>query len=79
MATGQFDDAAERALADTLTRMEDSVSDPDLSITDGEQTKSSFVTYSIAGISTLGSAGVVIPFADGHTRQLPVITQGPFK
>jgi 5-methyltetrahydropteroyltriglutamate--homocysteine methyltransferase len=27
----------------------------------------------------LSPEGVVIPFADGHTRQLPVITAGPFR
>ncbi len=48
-------------------------------ITDGEQTKSSFVTYPIEGLTKLDPAGVVIPFADGHTRQLPKLTAGPFK
>ncbi len=47
-------------------------------ITDGEQRKPSFVTYPIAGLETLAGDGVVIPFADGHTRQLPVLTSGPF-
>jgi 5-methyltetrahydropteroyltriglutamate--homocysteine methyltransferase len=48
-------------------------------ITDGEQRKPSFATYPIAGLETLAPDGVVIPFADGHTRQLPVITAGPFR
>jgi 5-methyltetrahydropteroyltriglutamate--homocysteine methyltransferase len=48
-------------------------------ITDGEQTKPSFATYPIAGLETLAADGVVIPFADGHTRQLPVLTAGPFR
>jgi 5-methyltetrahydropteroyltriglutamate--homocysteine methyltransferase len=48
-------------------------------ITDGEQRKPSFATYPIAGLDTLAADGVVIPFADGHTRQLPVITAGPFR
>ncbi len=48
-------------------------------ITDGEQRKPSFATYPIAGLETLAADGVVIPFADGHTRQLPVITSGPFR
>lgn len=47
-------------------------------ITDGEQTKPSFATYPISGIKNLAPDGVVIPFADGHTRQLPKITSGPF-
>jgi len=48
-------------------------------ITDGEQTKPSFATYPIHGLSTLASDGVTIPFADGHTRQLPRLTAGPFR
>jgi 5-methyltetrahydropteroyltriglutamate--homocysteine methyltransferase len=48
-------------------------------LTDGEQRKPSFATYPVAGLTTLASDGVVIPFADGHTRQLPVITEGPFR
>jgi 5-methyltetrahydropteroyltriglutamate--homocysteine methyltransferase len=48
-------------------------------ITDGEQRKPSFATYPVAGLETLAADGVVIPFADGHTRQLPVLTAGPFR
>jgi 5-methyltetrahydropteroyltriglutamate--homocysteine methyltransferase len=48
-------------------------------ITDGEQRKPSFATYPIAGLETVAADGVVIPFADGHTRQLPVLTAGPFR
>jgi 5-methyltetrahydropteroyltriglutamate--homocysteine methyltransferase len=48
-------------------------------ITDGEQTKPSFATYPIHGLETLASDGVTIPFADGHTRQLPRLTSGPFR
>lgn len=48
-------------------------------ITDGEQRKPSFATYPIAGLDGLKPDGVVIPFADGHTRQLPLITSGPFR
>ena len=48
-------------------------------ITDGEQTKPSFATYPIHGATNLAANGVVIPFADGHTRQLPVLSSGPFR
>jgi methionine synthase II (cobalamin-independent) len=48
-------------------------------VTDGEQRKQSFATYPIAGLETLSPNGVVIPFADGHTRQLPELTAGPFR
>jgi 5-methyltetrahydropteroyltriglutamate--homocysteine methyltransferase len=48
-------------------------------ITDGEQTKPSFATYPIHGLTNLASDGVTIPFADGHTRQLPRLTGHPFR
>jgi hypothetical protein len=48
-------------------------------VTDGEQRKPSFATYPVHGLASLGGGGVVIPFADGHTRELPVITEGPFR
>jgi 5-methyltetrahydropteroyltriglutamate--homocysteine methyltransferase len=48
-------------------------------ISDGEQSKPSFATYPVHGALNLGSGGVVIPFEDGHTRQLPVLTSGPFR
>src|SRR5437867_2760793 len=48
-------------------------------ITDGEQGKPSFATYPLAGLESLAPDGVVIPFADGHTRQLPRLTAGPFR
>lgn len=48
-------------------------------ITDGEQSKPSFATYPVHGASYLSPEGVVIPFADGHTRQLPALSSGPFR
>ncbi len=48
-------------------------------ITDGEQRKPSFATYPVDGLDGLAPDGVVIPFADGHTRQLPRLTRGPFR
>jgi methionine synthase II (cobalamin-independent) len=48
-------------------------------ITDGEQTKPSFATYPLAGLPNLAPNGVVIPFADGHIRQLPRLLSGPFR
>ena len=65
----------QEALIDTIKRFEQTGSPV---ITDGEQTKPSFATYPISGLQTLSPDGVVIPFADGHTRQLPKITAGPF-
>lgn len=65
-----------KALKDTIKRFEETGSPV---ITDGEQTKSSFVTYPLSGLSNLSANGVVIPFEDGHKRQLPAITAGPFR
>jgi 5-methyltetrahydropteroyltriglutamate--homocysteine methyltransferase len=67
-----FDDA----VRDTVRRFDETGSPV---VTDGEQRKPSFATYPIAGITDLAPDGVTIPFADGHTRQLPVITTGPFR
>jgi 5-methyltetrahydropteroyltriglutamate--homocysteine methyltransferase len=64
------------AVKDTIKRFEETGSPV---ITDGEQTKPSFATYPIHGLQHLAPDGVVIPFADGHTRQLPKITTGPFR
>jgi len=65
----------DEALKDTIRRFEETGSPV---ITDGEQTKPSFATYPINGLPNLAPGGVVIPFADGHSRQLPKITAGPF-
>ncbi len=48
-------------------------------ITDGEQSKPSFVTYPLAGNPDLRGDGMRIDFADGHFRQLPLLTKGPFR
>lgn len=65
----------DEAVRDTLARFEATGSPV---ITDGEQRKPSFATYPVAGLELAGG-GVTIPFADGHTRQLPVLTTGPFR
>ncbi|NIV34617.1 MAG: 5-methyltetrahydropteroyltriglutamate--homocysteine methyltransferase [Anaerolineae bacterium] len=64
------------ALADTIQRFEATGSPV---ITDGEQTKPSFATYPIHGLTNLAPDGVTIPFVDGHTRQLPRLAGGPFQ
>src|ERR1700730_13399912 len=81
MAAGRLELAAaaavaEEALRDTLARFAATGSPV---ITDGEQTKPSFATYPIHGLENLAPDGVIIPFADGHTRQLPRLTAGPFQ
>jgi 5-methyltetrahydropteroyltriglutamate--homocysteine methyltransferase len=71
----QFHAAEEAALRDTISGLEATGSPV---ITDGEQTKPSFATYPLSGLQNLAADGVTIPFADGHTRQLPRLTKGPF-
>lgn len=70
------DQVAQEALVDTIARFEATGSPV---ITDGEQTKSSFVTYPHNGLGGIGAGGATIPFADGHERQLPQLTAGPFR
>jgi 5-methyltetrahydropteroyltriglutamate--homocysteine methyltransferase len=64
------------AVRETIARIEETGSPV---VTDGEQRKPSFVTYPVAGLETLEPGGVTIPFADGHTRQLPRLAAGPFR
>jgi 5-methyltetrahydropteroyltriglutamate--homocysteine methyltransferase len=63
------------AVRDTIRRFEETGSPV---ISDGEQRKPSFATYPIAGLTNLAPGGATIPFKDGHTRQLPVLSSGPF-
>jgi 5-methyltetrahydropteroyltriglutamate--homocysteine methyltransferase len=68
--------AYSEALRDTIERLEQTGSPV---ITDGEQTKPSFATYPLSGLTNLAPDGVIIPFADGHTRQLPRLNAAPFR
>ncbi|XVV07299.1 cobalamin-independent methionine synthase II family protein [Actinosynnema sp. CA-248983] len=72
----QLDELTGKALADTITRFAATGSPV---VTDGEQAKSSFLTYPVAGLPDLDPGGLVVPFSDGHTRQLPTLTSGPFR
>jgi 5-methyltetrahydropteroyltriglutamate--homocysteine methyltransferase len=76
ISSEQLQAAETEALLDTISRFEATGSPV---ITDGEQSKPSFATYPLAGLTNLRPEGVVIPFADGHTRQLPSLTAGPFR
>ncbi|KAJ7826277.1 hypothetical protein B0H14DRAFT_2368273 [Mycena olivaceomarginata] len=76
--------AQDKAAADSVKRMEETGQGL---VTDGEQRASSFATYPI--IDTLGGKGLAANltadgqyfaiFDDGHHRQLPRLTRGPFK
>jgi len=72
----EMDRLFDEAVRDTVEQFEKTGSPV---ITDGEQTKSSFVTYPLANLDNLAADGVVIPFVDGHSRQLPHLTKGPFR
>jgi 5-methyltetrahydropteroyltriglutamate--homocysteine methyltransferase len=76
MKARELDARIEEAALDTVRRFEATGSPV---ITDGEQRKPSFATYPIHGSPLLAAGGVTIPFADGHTRQLPKLKAGPFK
>lgn len=67
----QLDALFDDAVRDTLRRFDETGSPV---VTDGEQRKPSFATYPVAGLTGLVGGGVTIPFDDGHTRQLPVLT-----
>jgi 5-methyltetrahydropteroyltriglutamate--homocysteine methyltransferase len=76
ISTEDYAKLEEDAVRDTIERFEATGSPV---ITDGEQRKPSFATYPIHGLPSLASEGVTIPFADGHVRQLPKLTAGPFR
>ena len=76
MSDRQFHAAEEAALKETIRLLEETGSPV---LTDGEQTKPSFATYPLVGVDNVAPDGVTIPFADGHTRQLPRLTGGPFR
>lgn len=78
---GHISDAAlaahyEDAVKSTICSLEQTQSPI---VSDGEQSKPSFATYPIAGNPNLAGDGVTIPFTDGHSRQLPRLTGGPFR
>jgi methionine synthase II (cobalamin-independent) len=84
ISKGELEEEQDAAVADTIARFEATGSPI---ISDGEQRVSSFATYPIA--DTLAGSGLapnLAPggqyfaiFADGHNRQLPKITGGPFR
>ncbi|WP_086804015.1 5-methyltetrahydropteroyltriglutamate--homocysteine methyltransferase [Streptomyces caniscabiei] len=71
----ELDRLLEKALSETVTRLEATGSPV---VVDGDQAKPSALTYPLTGVD-LDPDGVVIPFADGHTRQLPRLISGPFR
>lgn len=76
MTTEELDVLFDKIVSETIARIEATGSPV---VSDGEQTKSSFVTYPLDGLDNIAPDGIIIPFEDGHTRQLPRLTKGPFK
>lgn len=72
----KLDEVTDQAVHETIDRLIE-LGSPQ--VTDGEQSKSSFATYPLTNLTNLAADGVVIPFADGHQRQLPVLSGGPFR
>jgi methionine synthase II (cobalamin-independent) len=80
----QLQTAQDEAAEDSIKRLE-ATGEP--YVTDGEQRESSFATYNLT--DTLAGTGLAdglagdgqffAIFDDGHNRQLPRITQGPFR
>lgn len=66
----------DEALKETIRLFEETGSPV---ISDGEQRKPSFATYPLEGHTNIDANGVKIKFADGHYRQLPRLTSGPFR
>ena len=75
LSSAELDAQYDVAVRDTIQRFEQTGSTV---VTDGEQRKQSFATYPVAGLPNLKAGGVPIPFVDGHVRNLPLITAGPF-
>jgi 5-methyltetrahydropteroyltriglutamate--homocysteine methyltransferase len=76
LAADSYDRLLDEVVRETIEQFEATGSPV---ISDGEQGKPSFATYPVHGLENLAPEGVVIPFADGHTRQLPRLTAGPFR
>ncbi len=68
----EFESICGEAVRETIEKFEATGSPV---ITDGEQTKPSFATYPVHGLSNLNPDGVKIQFADGHVRQLPKLSR----
>jgi len=74
LGQAELERAGDDAVRETIAELEATGSPV---VTDGEQTKPSFATYPVHGLPNLAPGGVTIPFADGHTRQLPRPTPRP--
>jgi 5-methyltetrahydropteroyltriglutamate--homocysteine methyltransferase len=82
VAKGDGDDPSldplyQQAIRETIEQFEATGSPV---ISDGEQRKyHNFWTYCVHGLANTDADGFKIPFAAGHTRRMPRLTQGPFR
>ena len=76
-ADPSLDPLYDEAIRDTITALEATGSPV---ISDGEQRKyQNFLTYPVHGLPNMAPDGFKIPFAAGHVRRMPRLTQGPFR
>src|SRR5580704_14383301 len=76
-ADPRLDSLYDDAIRDTIARFEATGSPV---VTDGEQRKyHNFLTYCVHGLANTSPDGFRIPFASGHSRQIPRLTSGPFQ
>ncbi len=72
-----LDAVAHEATIETIRGFEETGSPV---ISDGEQRKfGGFAFYCLRGAGNIAPDGVEVQFSDGHTRQLPRLTEGPFR
>ena len=70
------DQEGKAAVRDTISKFEETGSPI---ITDGEQTKSSFLHYVFEGADNIGPGSIAVGFTDGHNRDIPQLLAGPFR
>ncbi|GGU80123.1 5-methyltetrahydropteroyltriglutamate--homocysteine methyltransferase [Streptomyces litmocidini] len=76
LSASELEKVQDQAVADTLAMLEKTGSPV---LVDGDQAKPDTITYPLQGLTGLAPDGVVVPYADGHTRRLPRLTAGPFR
>ncbi|STQ90696.1 5-methyltetrahydropteroyltriglutamate--homocysteine methyltransferase [Iodobacter fluviatilis] len=77
MSAAELEVFYDEAVKDTILNLEAIGSSV---LGDGEQRKThSFATYGVEGNENMAADGLCIPFHDGHIRQLPRLTRGPFR
>lgn len=76
ITTQELDTLLDDAVSETISKFEATGSPV---VSDGEQTKSGFITYPLDSLDNISQDGLVIAFEDGHERRLPRLTKGAFR